>query len=186
MRPRNKGSNQSDETSAKSCEDIRDYMRKKRAKVKATTTIPPSPDEEEEVDATADPPPSSPGDAETTAVDALMTMTKTHTMTTMVCGTQPLRSMQSWRRGAARSTMMTATPAADEAKQSSERLKAAAEAKQRNERLQVQGIYFPKTVRELIMSNKCWTESAQPLESCRANEAMQLNVMTVAKAGGCV
>jgi hypothetical protein len=47
-------------------------------------------------------------------------------------------------------------------------------------------MYFPKTVRELIMSNKCWTESAQPLESCRANEAMQLNVMTVAKAGGCV
>jgi hypothetical protein len=54
-------SNQSDKVRAKSCEYIRDYMRKKRAKVKATT-LPPSPDEEEEVDATADPPPSSPGE----------------------------------------------------------------------------------------------------------------------------
>jgi hypothetical protein len=53
------------------------YMSKKRAKVKAT--LPPSPDKEEEVDATADPPPSSPEqrDAETTAVDALMALTKT-------------------------------------------------------------------------------------------------------------
>jgi hypothetical protein len=52
-------------------------MSKKRAKVKAT--LPPSPDEEEEVDAMADPPPSSPEqqDAETTAVDALMALTKT-------------------------------------------------------------------------------------------------------------
>ncbi len=56
---------------------MRGYMSKKRAKVKAT--FPPSPDEEEEVDATADPPPSSPEqqDAETTAVDALMALTKT-------------------------------------------------------------------------------------------------------------
>ncbi len=52
-------------------------MSKKRAKV--TATLPPSPDEEEEVDATADPPPSYPEqqDAETTAVDALMALTKT-------------------------------------------------------------------------------------------------------------
>ncbi len=166
-------SNQSDKARAKSCEYIRDYMRKKRAKVKATT-LPPSPDEEEEVDATADPPPSSPGeqgDAETTAVDALMTMTKTRAMTTMVRGTQPLRSMQLWRRGAVRTTMTTTTSAA-EAKQSSEQLKVAAEAKQSNERLK--GVYFPKTVRELIMSNEHWTESTQPLENCRANEAMQV------------
>jgi SET domain-containing protein len=36
------------------------------------------------------------------------------------------------------------------------------------------GMYFPKTVRELIMSNKHWTESTQPSENCRANEAMQV------------
>ncbi len=68
---------QSDKARAENGKYIFGYMSKKRAKAKAT--LPPSLDEEEEVDATVDPPPSSPEQqyAETTAVDALMALTKT-------------------------------------------------------------------------------------------------------------